>query len=75
MIAEADHKAFSANVGSENLMIDPAVMTNEQLEAELAELGKRLREADGQSWELEAREWRLRAELEFRNVGNHSCCG
>ena len=70
-------KAFSANFGSENLMIDPAVMSNDQLLAELAELGKLLKEADGQSWELEARQWRLRAELKFRedNGGNHGCCG
>ena len=67
----------NANLGSENLMIDPAVMTNDQLEAELAELGKRLKEADGQIWELQSREWRLRAELRFRedNGGNHGCCG
>ena len=56
---------------------NPVLMTDDQLLAELAELGKRLKEADGQSWELEARQWRLRAELKFResNGGNHVCCG
>ena len=56
---------------------NPALMTNDQLLAELAELGKRLKEADGQSWELEARQWRLRAELKSRegDGGNHGCCG
>ena len=54
---------------------NPALMTNDQLLAELAELGKLLKEADGSIWELEARQWRLRAELKFRNGGNHGCCG
>ena len=56
---------------------NPALMTNNQLEAELAELGKRLKEADGQTGQLETRQWRLRTELKFRegNGGNHGCCG
>jgi hypothetical protein len=56
---------------------NPATMTNDQLLGELAELGKWLTKADGQSWELEARQWRLRAELKFResNGENHGCCG
>ena len=56
---------------------NPDFMTNDQLLGELAELGKRLKEADGQIWELEARQWRLLAELQFRESkrGNHVCCG
>jgi hypothetical protein len=48
---------------------DPSTLTDEQIEAELYELGKKLaevREAGGKMCELEGRQWRLRAEQTFR---------
>ena len=62
-------KAFSANFGSENLMIDPAVMSNEQLEAALGDVAVKLaeaREAGGKIAELEGRQWRLQFEQRYR---------
>jgi hypothetical protein len=48
---------------------DPATLTNEQIEAELSEVELKLGEAlgsEGRIGELEARQWRLRAEQRFR---------
>jgi hypothetical protein len=44
------------------MWIDPAAMTESEIEAELAAL--KLSEP---GWEVEARHWRLQAELKFRN--------
>ena len=49
--------------------IDPAVMTDSQIEAELGDVALKLaevREAGGKIGELETRQWRLRAEQTFR---------
>ena len=43
--------------------IDPAAMTESEIEAELAELAERLSEA---GWEIQAHHWRLSAEQRFR---------
>jgi hypothetical protein len=48
---------------------DPATLTNEQIEAELSEVELKLGKAlgsEGRIGELEARQWRLRAEQTFR---------
>jgi hypothetical protein len=45
---------------------DPATLTDEEIEAELSEVELKLGEALGSRWELEARQWRLRAEQTFR---------
>ena len=48
---------------------DPATLTDAQIEAELSEVELKLGEAlgsEGRIGELEARQWRLRAEQTFR---------
>jgi hypothetical protein len=48
---------------------DPATLTNEQIEAEISKVELKLAEAlgsEGRIGELEARQWRLRAEQTFR---------
>jgi hypothetical protein len=55
--------------------IDPAAMTDSQIEAELGELAVRLRElraAGHRLGELAAREWRLSAELRYRDRNGRS---
>jgi hypothetical protein len=48
---------------------DPASLSIEQIEAELADVAGRLRERDQPTWLLEARRWRLEFELRFRQRG------
>jgi hypothetical protein len=48
---------------------DPATLTNEEIEAELSEVELKLGEAlgsEGRIGELQAMQWRLRAEQTFR---------
>ena len=48
---------------------DPAAMSDSEIEAELSDVAIKLtraREAGGKIGELEARQWRLRAEQSFR---------
>jgi hypothetical protein len=54
---------------------DPATLTDEQIEAELSEVELKLGEAlgsEGRIGELEARQWRLRAEQTFRQRSNQT---
>jgi hypothetical protein len=48
---------------SETVWTDPATMADDQIETELAELATKLSEP---GWEIQARHWRLGAELRFR---------
>lgn len=55
---------------SETVWTDPATMADDQIETELAEVAVKLTElqASGSKiGELEARQWRLRAEQRFRH--------
>jgi hypothetical protein len=52
--------------------IDPAALTNEEIEAALNDLALKLheaREAGSKLAELESRQWRLQAEQKFRQRG------
>ena len=56
--------------------VDPAAMSDGEIEAELGDVALKLaevREAGGKIGELEARQWRLRAEQTFRKrrIGEH----
>jgi hypothetical protein len=55
---------------------DPATMSDSEIETELGELVAKLGEvrgAGGKIGELEARQWRLRAEQTFRKRRSDAC--
>jgi hypothetical protein len=69
----------ASSLSTENSMkwVDPAVMSDGEIEAELSGVAVKLtqaREAGGKIGELEARQWRLRAEQTFRERRSDGSC-
>ena len=62
---------FLGKLGLRVTRLSPTIITP------LLSFGSGLEETHGSIWELQAMQWRLCADLKFRegNGGNHGCCG